>query len=109
MQEAAERRIAIIKYLCECRSTTVEHLAEKYGVCERTIRRDLGMLTLYYPIEMRQGYNGGVYLDDRYHLYKQYLKGSQEELIRKYVEQVPDEEKAILLSILSDFGKPKVS
>ena len=109
MQETAERRIAIIKYLCKCRETTVAHLALMFDVSERTIRRDLLLLSLEHPIELRQGNNGGVYVMEGYGLNKHYLKESQEELIRKYVEKVPDDEKAILLSILSEFAKPKVS
>ena len=108
MQETAERRIAIIKYLCKCRETTVVHLAVKYGVSERTIRRDLFLLSLHHPIDVRQGKGGGVSVIGNYGLDAEYLKAAQEELIRKYVEQVPDDEKAILLSILSDFGRPKV-
>ena len=109
MQETAERRIKIIKYLCKCRETTVAHLSLMFGVSERTIRRDLFLLSLKHPIEVRQGKNGGVYVMEGYRVDKHYLKDNQEELIRKYVEIVPAEEKAVLLAILSDFAKPKVS
>ena len=109
MKETAERRIAIIKYLCKCRETTVAHLSVKYGVSERTIRRDLLLLSLHHPIDVRQGNGGGVFIVGDYGLDKRYLKEGQEDLIKKYVEEVPDDEKEILLSILSDFGKPKVS
>ena len=109
MQDTAERRIKIIKYLCKCRETTVAQLAVMFGVSERTIRRDLLLLSLEHPVDVRQGKNGGVFIMEGYRVDKHYLKDSQEELIRKYVEIVPAEEKAVLLAILSDFAKPKVS
>ena len=109
MKDTAERRIEIIKYLCRCRKTTVAHLAVEFGVGESTIRRDLTFLTLKHPIETKRGHDGGVYISDKYYLYKQYLTNEQESLIRKYIEQAPEEEKSIWISILSDFSKPNAS
>ena len=74
----------------------------EFGVGESTIRRDL---TLKHPIETKRWHDGGVYISDKYYLYKQYLTNEQESLIRKYIEQAPEEEKSIWISILSDFSK----
>ena len=109
MIDTAERRIEIIKYLCRCRKTTVAHLAVEFGVGESTIRRDLIFLTLNHPIETKRGHDGGVYISDKYYLYKQYLTNEQESLIRKYIDQAPEEEKSIWISILSDFSRPNAS
>ena len=107
MQETAERRIRIIKYLCKCRETTVEHLACRYGVSERTIRRDLLTLSLNHPIEMRQGKGGGVYIMDGYRLGVKYLNENQEKLIRDCAENADEKDKEVFESILMDFCKPK--
>ena len=47
--------------LCQRRRETISNLAAELGVSERTIRRDIEMLTLRYPIETVCGrYGGGV-------------------------------------------------
>ena len=58
---AAERRQLILDLLCQRRRETISNLAAELGVSERTIRRDVEMLTLRYPIETVCGrYGGGV-------------------------------------------------
>ena len=58
---AAERRQLILDLLCQRRKETIPNLAAELGVSERTIRRDIEMLTLRYPIETACGrYGGGV-------------------------------------------------
>ena len=47
----SERRRAILEHLCQKRFDTTKNLAELFGVCERTIRNDLVVLTCSYPIE----------------------------------------------------------
>ena len=49
MQETAERRSEIMKILCRRRSETVKNLAFELGVSERTIRRDIEILSRYIP------------------------------------------------------------
>ena len=109
MKDTAERRIEIIKYLCKCRASTVEQLAFEFEVSTKTISRDLTLLSLSHPIEVRQGRGGGVFVMEGYRLGKVYLKDRQETVIRKYIEIAPVEDKEDLESILTDFAKPKVS
>lgn len=52
---AAERRQLILDLLCQRRKETIPNLAAELGVSERTIRRDIEMLTLRYPIETACG------------------------------------------------------
>ena len=47
----AEWRQLILDLLCQRRRETIPNLAAELGVSERTIRRDIEMLTLRYPIE----------------------------------------------------------
>ena len=109
MKDTAERRIEIIKYLCKCRFSTVSQLAFEFNVSKRTIRRDLLLLSLSHPIEIRQGSGGGVYVMEGYRLGKVYLKDKQEKVIKKYIEIAPEEDKDVLTSILTDFSKPNAS
>lgn len=51
----SERRRAILEHLCQKRFDTTKNLAELFGVCERTIRNDLVVLTCSYPIETSFG------------------------------------------------------
>ena len=58
----AERRIEILKILSKRRSEKTKKLAEELGVSERTIRRDILVLSLTEPIYTRAGRYGGVWL-----------------------------------------------
>ena len=55
---AAERRQLILDLLCQRRRETISNLAAELGVSERTIRRDVEMLTLRSPIETVSGRYG---------------------------------------------------
>ena len=46
----SERRQAIWEYLCNARFSTTRQLADRFGVCERTIRSDLIALACTYPL-----------------------------------------------------------
>ena len=62
MKNTSERRLEILEYLCERRRDTVAHLAVEFGVCERTMRNDILLLSCSYPIYTRQGNDGGVFV-----------------------------------------------
>ena len=59
--DAVERRQQILELLCQRRKDTMQNLAAELGVSERTIRRDVEILTRSYPLETVCGrYGGGV-------------------------------------------------
>lgn len=63
----AERRHAILRVLCRRRHETLANLAAEFGVSERTIRRDIEILSLTEPLYTQPGrYGGGVYVTDGY-------------------------------------------
>ena len=69
MQGTAERRSEIMKLLCRRRSETIRNLAFEFEVSERTIRRDIEILSLNEPIYTQVGrYGGGVYVEEGYPL-----------------------------------------
>ncbi|WDC85754.1 HTH domain-containing protein [Caloramator sp. mosi_1] len=63
-----ERRMQIIEALCRRRQDTMKNLAFEFGVTERTIRNDINILSLSYPIETIRGNGGGVRIMDGYKL-----------------------------------------
>ena len=69
----SERRRAILEHLCQKRFDTTKNLAELFGVCERTIRNDLVVLTCSYPIETSFGPYGGIRVANWFHLNRHML------------------------------------
>ena len=54
-----------MKLLCRRRSETIRNLAFEFEVSERTIRRDIDILSLNEPIYTQVGrYGGGVYVEE---------------------------------------------
>lgn len=116
MQGTAERRAEMMKILCRRRSETVQNLAAELGVSERTIRRDLEILSLKEPIYTQPGrYGGGVYVAEGYSLYRMYM--TEEELgvlhkVSRFADKrslcsLSDGERKILQSIIALYTKPK--
>ena len=72
-----ERRSAILKALCRRRYETISNLATEFHVSERTIRRDIEVLSYTEPIYTQPGRNGGVYVVEGYRMDRMYM--SEEE------------------------------
>ena len=101
-----ERREAIYAELRAKRHLTIGYLAEKYGVNERTIRRDVEELTLVYPIETVCGrYGGGVKLSDWYQPTRSTLCPEQMALLKKLAPSLAGNDLAVLNSIISQFAR----
>nr|WP_206528094.1 HTH domain-containing protein [Marinitoga sp. 38H-ov] len=94
----------IIEVLCRRRQDTMKNLAFEFGVTERTIRNDINILSLSYPIETIRGNGGGVRIMDCYKLNQKYLKPEQEELLRRLSIQLSGNDLAIMNSIIKDFA-----
>ena len=61
------RQLELIIYLNQKKKTTLSELSERFEVSKRTIMRDLDAISaLGVPVYTRQGYEGGVYLDENY-------------------------------------------
>lgn len=61
--EATERRYKLMNILYRRGHETIANLSEEFGVSERTIRRDIEILSLFQPIYTKSGrYGGGVYV-----------------------------------------------
>ena len=91
--------------LCQRRRETISNLAAELGVSERTIRRDIEMLTLRYPIETVCGrYGGGVRMADWYQQGRQRLTPRQTALLRRLAVGLQGEDLEDMKQILTQFA-----
>ena len=114
--EATERRMEILKLLCKCRYEKISDLATEFGVCERTIRRDIQVLSLLYPVYTKSGkYEGGVYMESDLSNDGLYLQDSQKIILEKLVQSeknnenclLAPEEAKYLIKIISNYAIPE--
>lgn len=104
MQGTAERRSEIMKLLCRRRSETIRNLAFEFEVSERTIRRDIEILSLNEPIYTQVGrYGGGVYVEEGYSMARMYMSDEELGVLRKLADiadkhELSDAERKILHS-----------
>lgn len=101
---ASERRNAILEDLCARRFERINNLAFQYGVTERTIRNDIMILSLEYPIYTAQGNGGGIYVDKNFRLGRVYLKNEQQELLERLLPGLDGKDKEVMKAILKTFG-----
>ena len=83
MQSAIERRLGILEYLCKQRRDTIENLAFEFGVSRSTIKRDIEILSISYPLSTSQGKGGGVYVAEWFKFGMVYLTDKQAELLKR--------------------------
>lgn len=73
-----ERLLAIVMTLLSRRRVHAKELAEMYEVSVRTIYRDIEAINMAgIPVVTYQGHQGGIGLDDRYRLDKNWLSGEE--------------------------------
>ncbi len=101
---ASERRNAILEDLCARRFERINNLAFQYGVTERTIRNDIMILSLEYPIYTAQGNGGGIYVDKNFRLGRVYLKNEQQELLERLLPGLDGKDAEVMKAILKTFG-----
>lgn len=104
-----------MKALCRRRHETISNLAVEFGVSERTIRRDIEILSLTEPIYTQPGrYGGGVYVTENYYIDRMYLGEPEIALLAKILRHtkleqpytLTSEEVRIMQKILADYTKP---
>lgn len=93
----------------------VKNIASEFGVSERTIRRDIEVLSLTYPIYTQSGREtGGVYIVDTYSFEKMYMSKEQIDLLEKVYSIVTERnligsmDLASFRKIIDDYSKPTV-
>lgn len=106
---AIERRQAVIEALCKRRHDTTENLAHEFNVSTRTMRNDIDILSLDYPLETVRGrYGGGVQLPEGFHLNRKYLKPSQKNLLERLSIELKGTDLDVMRTILRDFSLPNM-
>lgn len=99
-----ERRNAMLEILSMRRFETLENLAFEFGVSKRTIRYDIEILSLTYPIYTVQGNGGGIHVDENYRLGKSYLKKDQQELLERLLPNLSGKDATTMKEIIKTFG-----
>ena len=109
----AERRSAIMKLLCRRRYETIGNLASEFSVSERTIRRDIEVLSYSEPIYTQSGrHGGGVYVVEGFTIDRMYMTKTEIMVLHKVLaltqqqNLLSTEEQATLECIITNYQKP---
>ena len=73
MRNTVERRQMILKIICERKADKIDNLAFEFSVCRNTIKKDIEVLSMSFPIYTTQGNGGGVHIVDGFKLEMKYL------------------------------------
>lgn len=112
----SERRKAIMRILYVQKYETIPNLAGKLGVSERTVQRDIDILSITEPIYTKCcRYEGGVYMTDNYAISRIYMSDSELSVLHKLVLfaenkivcDLNGDELKTLNMIISQHAKPK--
>lgn len=112
MRNTTERRQAILELMCERRHETISNLAFEFEVSERTMRYDVQILSISYPIYTATGnrnQGGGVHVVDGYYIGRTYLKPSQKALLEKLSKSLNVEDLKTMQDILNTFSRPETN
>ena len=104
-----------MKILCRRRHETMKNLALEFGVSERTIQRDIEVLSASEPIYTQTGrYAGGVYIVDGYSMDRMYMTNAEIDVLQKLYIAADEnvwlltfDEKRLLGQLISQYSKPK--
>lgn len=84
-----KRRYHILRILCRRRHETIQNLAFELAVSDRTMRRDIELLSQVEPIYTQQGrYSGGVYVTDNFNMERMFFKTSELEMLHKILSSI---------------------
>lgn len=107
MRSTAERRMAILEYMCERRHETLENLMFEFDVSRSTIIRDLCELSRHYPICTKPGNGDGVHVVEGFILGRKYFSDKQQELLERLSVWLDGDDLKTMKSILQVFSAPK--
>ena len=95
-----ERRRRLISVLYERQNDTVGNLAFEFNVSPHTIRHDIRVLELEYPIYTKVGPCGGVFILDSSRLQQCWLTLRQRELLMDVCSALDGEQSLLMKSII---------
>lgn len=105
---ANERRNEIMRILMGRRHETMRHLADELDVTDRTIRTDITILTVDYPLETVRGNGGCVKVADWYHPHRNIFSQEQQNLLINLLSKADNSEQKILREMICAYGSPAV-
>lgn len=85
----------------------MRRLADELGVTDRTIRTDITVLTVDYPLETIRGNGGCVKLADWYHPYKNILSCEQRSVLTQMIEKGDEQQAKVLREMLIAYGSSR--
>jgi len=94
-----------MKILTARRQENMQNLAREFGVTDRTIRNDILVLTIEYPLETCRGNGGGVKLADWYYPHKNLFSIEQIHTLQKLMRVADEYQKAVLEGMLRAYGQ----
>jgi len=107
VQSALERRKEILDVMNIRRYDTVSILAFEFGVSAWTIRRDVSILSLEYPIYCKHGGCGGVYVEAGCSIGRKRMSDAQAELLERLLPGLGADDTETMRSIIKTFAVPK--
>lgn len=109
----AERRRELLRILCRRGHETIKKLANELGVSERTIQRDVEILSMSEPIYTQSGRYGGVYVMEGYTLDRMYMNDAEISMLKKLSQATSSDssllsmnERHLLGLLISQYTKP---
>lgn len=81
------------QYSCGQWAITLRELAQEFGVCIRTIRNDITVLSYGYPIFTKLEADRGIFIMDSYKLYSNTLISYEQEKLKKMYDVAEGEDK----------------
>jgi predicted DNA-binding transcriptional regulator YafY len=94
--DAVERRDRLIQLLLLRGRTSVKNLAQELEVSERTILRDVQLLSHSKPISASPGRGGGVFISDYHNMKRFYMKEYEIRLLQKIISESEQNRMCIL-------------
>lgn len=95
-----ERRRRLIGVLYERKNETLGNSAFEFSVSPHTIRNDIRVLELEYPIYTKVGAGGGVFILNSSRLQQRWLTVRQRELLMDVCRTLDDEQALLMKSII---------
>ena len=94
----------MIAVLYERKNDTVGNLAFEFNVSSHTIRNDIRILELEYPVYTKVGAGGGVFILDAGRLQQRWLTVRQRELLIDLCGILETEQALLMKSIIGGFS-----
>ena len=105
--KTTERRLELIRIMCNRRYEKTENLAFEFNVSEKTVRRDIDAVSTTVPLYTKRGaYGGGVYLLGDYAAEKTYMSDSEILFLKRLSERCRSgTDRRSLQNIIKKYGK----